>query len=148
MKYASDSTFVAIVNGLGSSAIATPHGMSFNPGPFSPLWASQELFKNLLAIHLCGDSGWKISFSLILTGSINLSSCLSVVTLNENIKNYKFVFDVCTSERVYHLAADTEKERLDWVSTLKDLLFSPQVSTSAKSSACLNQPKHTIHLTR
>ena len=73
---------------------------------------------------------WQI---LIPTGDINLNSCLSVVTLNEPIKHYKFVFDVCTSERVYHLAADTEEERSDWVSTLKDLLFNPQQKVSWNS---------------
>lgn len=65
-----------------------------------------------------------------ITGTINLSSCLSVVSLNEPIKNYKFVFDVCTSERVYHLAADSEEERMEWVTTLKDLLFGQQQTVS------------------
>ena len=63
---------------------------------------------------------------MITVGSINLNSCLSVVSLNEPIKHYKFVFDVCTTERVYHLAADTEEERSEWVSTLKELLYSSQ----------------------
>ncbi len=61
------------------------------------------------------------------------------MTLNESIKNYKFVFDVCTSERVYHLAADTEEERLDWVSTLRELLFSPQQAVSLASKFSANE---------
>ncbi len=42
------------------------------------------------------------------------------------VKNFKFVFDVSTTERVYHLAADSEEERAEWVATLKELLFSAQ----------------------
>ena len=56
-------------------------------------------------------------------GSINLNTCLSVVSSSVPVKNFKYVFDVSTTERVYHLAADSEKERSEWVSTLKELLF-------------------------
>lgn len=84
------------------------------------------------SIHLCDSKSVIIKPKPINTppphivGSINLNSCLSVVLLNEPIRHYKFVFDVCTTERVYHLAADTEEERLEWVSTLRDLLFPSQ----------------------
>lgn len=60
----------------------------------------------------------------VAIGSIDLNNCISVVSLTESIKNFRFVFDVCTTERVYHLAADSEEERTEWVKTLKELLFS------------------------
>ena len=66
--------------------------------------------------------------TVFIAGSINLNSCLSVMSSSLPVKNFKFVFDVSTTDRVYHLAADSEEERLDWVSTLKDLLF-PSVSS-------------------
>ena len=69
-----------------------------------------------------------------IAGSINLNSCLSVISSSVPVKNFKFVFDVSTTDRVYHLAADSEEERLDWVSTLKDLLF-PSVSSRKVSLA-------------
>ena len=65
-------------------------------------------------------------YLFLCAGSINLKSCLSVVALTEPLKNFKFVFDVCTTDRVYHLAADTEEDRTEWVNTLKTLLFTSQ----------------------
>ena len=59
---------------------------------------------------------------------------MSVISSSVPVKNFKFVFDVSTTDRVYHLAADSEEERLDWVSTLKDLLF-PSVSSREVSLA-------------
>ena len=63
-----------------------------------------------------------------IAGSINLNSCLSVVSSSVPVKNFNFVIDVSTTDRVYRLAADSKEERLDWVTTLKDLLF-PSVSS-------------------
>lgn len=60
------------------------------------------------------------------TGTIDLNCCLSVISSSVPVKNFKFVFDVSTTERVYHLAADSEEERAEWVATLKELLFSAQ----------------------
>lgn len=59
-------------------------------------------------------------------GTIDLNCCLSVISSSVPVKNFKFVFDVSTTERVYHLAADSEEERAEWVATLKELLFSAQ----------------------
>ena len=41
----------------------------------------------------------------------------------EPIKGHKFAFDVCTVERVYHLACETEENRKLWIDTLNTLLF-------------------------
>lgn len=56
------------------------------------------------------------------TGIINLKSCTEVKE-REPIKGHKFAFDICTFERVYHLACETEEERKDWINTLNTLLF-------------------------
>ena len=45
----------------------------------------------------------------------------------EPIKGHKFVFDVCTEGRTYHLAAETAQEKQDWIQTLNNLLFTEQV---------------------
>jgi hypothetical protein len=39
------------------------------------------------------------------------------------IKGHKFAFDICTFERVYHLACETGEERKVWIDTLNTLLF-------------------------
>ena len=41
----------------------------------------------------------------------------------EPIKGHKFAFDICTEDRVYHLASETEQERQEWLETLNTLLF-------------------------
>ena len=33
------------------------------------------------------------------------------------------MFDICTEERLYHLASETEEERREWIATLNNLLF-------------------------
>ena len=53
---------------------------------------------------------------------INLKSCTEVKE-REPIKGHKFAFDICTFERVYHLACETEKDRKLWIDTLNTLLF-------------------------
>lgn len=40
------------------------------------------------------------------------------------VKGHKFVLDICTKERMYHLAAETPSEKYEWMETLNDLLFS------------------------
>ena len=55
-------------------------------------------------------------------GVINLKSCTEVKE-REPIKGHKFAFDICTEERVYHLASETEQERQEWLETLNTLLF-------------------------
>ena len=103
------------------------------------MYAHQRLHVPLISsTPRCAGEG-KTSFGVNVcphycnsAGSINLNTCLSVVSSSVPVKNFKFVFDVSTTERVYHLAADSEKERSEWVSTLKELLF-----PSSKVRACV-----------
>ena len=39
------------------------------------------------------------------------------------MKGHKHVFDVCTVDRTYHLAAESAEEKNEWIITLKDMLF-------------------------
>lgn len=75
-------------------------------------------------------------------GVVNLKGCSKIVN-REPVKGHKFVFDVHTNNRVFHLAADTAVEKHEWVQTLNNLLFTkpesklhqpalPQVSWSRK----------------
>ena len=59
---------------------------------------------------------------MIAAGIINLNNCTRV-SIQKPLKGHKFVFDVCTIERVYHLAAETAYEKQQWMSVLNDLLF-------------------------
>ena len=43
------------------------------------------------------------------------------------VKGHKYVFDVCTKDRKYHLAADTPSEKHEWIQTLNEVLFSTSV---------------------
>ena len=63
-----------------------------------------------------------ISISFAHTGVINLKSCTEVKE-RDPIKGHKFAFDICTFERVYHLACETGEERKVWIDTLNTLLF-------------------------
>ena len=62
------------------------------------------------------------SHNSFLAGIINLKTCTEVKE-REPIKGHKFTFDICTEERVYHLASETEEERREWLDTLNTLLF-------------------------
>ena len=55
-------------------------------------------------------------------GVINLKTCTEVRE-RDPIKGHKFAFDICTVERLYHLACETEEERRVWLNTLNTLLF-------------------------
>ena len=57
----------------------------------------------------------------IHAGVINLSECSKIVH-RESIKGHKFVFDVCTHDRVYHLAAESIEEKQQWIGTLNRVL--------------------------
>ena len=59
-----------------------------------------------------------------LPGIIKLQTCTKV-TNRENMRGFKHVFDVCTSERTYHLVADSSQEKYDWINTLNATLFTP-----------------------
>ena len=59
---------------------------------------------------------------MIAAGIINLNTCTRV-SIQKSLKGHKFVFDVCTMERVYHLAAETAYEKQQWITVLNDLLF-------------------------
>ena len=77
--------------------------------------------------------------SVRVTGIINLRSCTEVKE-RDPIKSYKFVFDICTEERVYHLASESEEERQNWITTLNNLLFGEsqrKVCFSFEFSHCL-----------
>ena len=60
---------------------------------------------------------------------IDLIGCTRVIT-REPIKGHRSVFDVCTADRVYHLAAESSAEKAEWIYTLNDLLFTDKVSGS------------------
>ena len=69
---------------------------------------------------------------LFLAGVIDLRVCIRVES-REPIKNYKYVFDVCTGERTYHLSAETSEEKEEWIETLNRTLFSPVPSPPISS---------------
>jgi len=54
-------------------------------------------------------------------GVIKLSECREIAN-RESIKGHKFVFDVCTHGRVYHLAAESIEEKQQWIGTLNRVL--------------------------
>ena len=56
------------------------------------------------------------------SGVIVLTNCLRV-SASAPLKGHKNVFDVCTKERTYHLAAETPTEKHEWMETLNQLLF-------------------------
>ena len=60
--------------------------------------------------------------SSLLIGIINLKTCTEVKE-REPIKGHKFAFDICTEERVYHLASESEEERREWIQMINSLLF-------------------------
>jgi hypothetical protein len=62
-------------------------------------------------------------------GIINLKGCTRV-SGSAPIKGHKFVFDIITKERMYHVAADTPSEKHEWMKTLNDLLFSSAITKS------------------
>ena len=64
---------------------------------------------------------------MIAAGIINLNTCTRV-SIQKPLKGHKFVFDVCTMERVYHLAAETAYEKQQWITVLNDLLFTKNCS--------------------
>ena len=80
-----------------------------------------------------------LSLSLSFAGIINLENC-SKVTNRENMRGYKHVFDVCTSERKYHLVADSEVEKHDWIDTLNTTLFAGP--SQAQSAVAPHNPSH------
>ena len=43
------------------------------------------------------------------------------------VKGHKYVFDVCTPDRKYYLAADTPSEKHEWILTLNEVLFSTSI---------------------
>ena len=57
----------------------------------------------------------------IHAGVIKLSECREIAN-RESIKGHKFVFDVCTHGRVYHLAAESIEEKQQWIGTLNRVL--------------------------
>ena len=78
--------------------------------------------------------------NVCIAGIINLKSCTEVKE-RDPLKGYKFVFDISTEDRVYHLASETEEERKNWITTLNDLLFGEslrQVCFSIEISHCNN----------
>lgn len=70
-----------------------------------------------------------ICLLLHIEGMINLKDCDKVIS-REPIKGHRHVFDVCTEDRIYHLAAETAAEKRNWIDTLNTLLFTEQVCTS------------------
>ena len=67
-------------------------------------------------------------------GIIDLKTC-SKVTNRENMRGFKHVFDVWTAERRYHLVADNELDKRDWIDTLNTTLFTPSSSTTAPDTS-------------
>ncbi len=80
-------------------------------------------------------------YSFCPLGVINLKVC-TLVTSRESIKGHKHVFDVRTEKRVYHLAADSTLEKVEWITTLNKMLFVEKVSTS-KGLLIPPPPPHT-----
>lgn len=62
---------------------------------------------------------------IIKPGVIDLTGCTQVKN-REPVKGHKFVFDLHTNDRVYHLAADNSSDKHDWIQTLNGLLFTPK----------------------
>ena len=55
------------------------------------------------------------------------------------MRGFKHVFDVWTSDRKYHLVAENELDKRDWIDILNTTLFTHQ-STSSTSSSIASAP--------
>ena len=60
------------------------------------------------------------------TGEIDLNKCREIAN-REAIKGHKYVFDVCTQDRIYHLAAECIEDKQQWIGTLNKVLHGGQV---------------------
>lgn len=67
--------------------------------------------------------------SLFILGIVNLTECYRV-SGSAAVKGHRYVFDVCTKDRKYHLAADTPSEKHGWIQMLNEVLFSTSVVPS------------------
>ena len=67
-------------------------------------------------------------------GVINLQLCHKVVS-REPVRGHKYVFDVVTSERVYHLNAESADEKDEWIKTLCRLLFGGEGTSHSSLAA-------------
>ena len=59
---------------------------------------------------------------IFIAGVIDLKNCTRVSGV-ARIKGHNYVFDICTKERTYHIAAETPTEKHEWMKTLNELLF-------------------------
>ena len=84
---------------------------------------SLQSHMNLLHVH-------------IAPGVVDLKNCLKVVN-REPVKGHKFVFDVHTNNRVFHLAAETAVEKHEWVQTLNNLLFTKPSEPPVSLCVCV-----------
>ena len=55
------------------------------------------------------------------SGVVDLKDCQQVKR-SSNVKNHKNVFDIVTTERVYHMSADSAAEKQEWVEALHGIL--------------------------
>ena len=67
-------------------------------------------------------------------GVINLQVCQKVIS-REPYRGHKYVFDVVTSERVYHLNAESAVEKDAWITTLCRLMFGGENQSSSSAAA-------------
>lgn len=72
-------------------------------------------------------------------GVINLQVCNKVVS-REPFRGHKHVFDVCTSDRVYHLNAESAEEKDEWIRALCTLLFGGENQQSSASGSAGTPP--------
>ncbi|XP_003387588.1 PREDICTED: son of sevenless homolog 1-like isoform X2 [Amphimedon queenslandica] len=76
-------------------------------------------------------------------GIVNLTECYRV-SGSVAVKGHKYVFDVCTKDRKYHLAADTPSEKHMWIQTLNEVLFSTSVVPSQTKTQDLEDAEFQI----
>ena len=55
------------------------------------------------------------------------------------LKGHNYVFDICTKERTYHIAAETPTEKFEWMKTLNELLFTSSLLADEVGFFCFNK---------
>jgi hypothetical protein len=89
--------------------------------PFAPRYVRLEYFEDEEA-HMAGKDP---------KGVIDLKDCQQVKR-SSNVKNHKNVFDIVTTERVYHMSADSAAEKQEWVEALYGILSNEDEAFTSK----------------
>ena len=72
-----------------------------------------------------------LSLVLLLTGSLDLHSCIAVVSHDKKIKGHTFVLNIIigrgSTARIHHLATTSNEERNEWITALNEFIFTMPV---------------------